>query len=236
MRAGPAIVPRRRGGDRFRHRLVLRALRLVVAVDRRALRRGVGRALTCSQDARPSRPRTDRSRRPWGTGDRSRSARVRRSAAPTATRFRVLAISDAILSRHVGRDHRPANGPWRSRRAIDSRSRSATRDGRLEKLLFGVLSAQIGVERRLHVTLEHLERHRHGPFRRRAAPRASADSRRCVFGSSCCSPTSTTSTRASVREHRLEVGEVPLRVSNTRSGTYVGGCSRRPGRGGSWRS
>ena len=149
------------------------------------------------QDARPSWRRTDRSRRPWGTG--GRPAISARSAVGSAASGREPGLGDLgrIPSRNVGRDHRPGLILGH----LDERSvvRRVARPGPagLQKLLLAC-SGRPDRRRARAARRARTSRARPPPARAAAAsPSRSADSRRWVFGSSCCSPTRTTSARAS---------------------------------------
>ncbi len=82
--------------------------------------------------------------------------------------------------------------PWPSRPAHDSRWRSAATAARSSEFLFAGLAREIGVNAgctsRSNISSETIT-----ATPRRRKPSRIAASSRCVFGSSCCSPTNTTS-------------------------------------------
>ena len=173
-----------------------------------------------------------------GTGGRAatrrvRSGRQRRRAPPSRpwrppTRYRRGTLAATTGQRRSLRElhERPVVG-------------RVARPGplRLQELVLGVSSRQ---DRRRAPAARRARTSRATPSPARpprAAPRGSPSSSRCVFGSSCCSPTSTTSARARSASIDFEVGEGPgSRVEHAlRHIRRDGGPLRRLGRGGSWR-
>ena len=113
-----------------------------------------------------------------------------------------------ILSRDVGRDHRPRTilGDLHERSIVRRVARPGTAG--LQKVLLAVLAAQIGVERRLHITLEHLEgdRHRHVPPHE-PLEKGGLEAVRVRIVVLLADEHDIDA--GQVREHRLEVGEGP---------------------------
>ena len=209
---GPGLPARAVDGprDRLRHRLVLDALGPVIAIGAGALLRR-WRAARLAVAGR--RVVVHRLGEPLEVGV-VRALELRGHQRPVGRRQ----LLDRRLPRSSRRPTRTAAARWRPRpaslrsspirRAAGSRSRSAARAGLLQELLGSAIAPdEVAVER---APARRARTSRATPSARRAGAAGRTPARcssRCVFGSSCCSPTKTTSACARSATIDLEVGE-----------------------------